>query len=202
MKDTVMIKDTSIKSKCAVLAALWLVPLAAFAHTGAGATTGFAAGFVHPFSGVDHLLAMLAVGLWAAQLGGRALWAVPATFVTVMLLGAGLAILSAPVPLVEAGILTSVLVLGALVATAFPLPLAAGALLVGVFALFHGHAHGSEMPLSAAGLVYSAGFAIATALLHLVGMAAGIAVQRLNRQTLARFAGGAIAAGGLYLAIA
>ncbi|MGD8673392.1 MAG: HupE/UreJ family protein [Thiogranum sp.] len=184
------------------LGAVCLLPVSAFAHPLAGPATGFAAGFVHPLSGIDHLLAMVAVGLWAAQLGGRALWVVPATFVAVMLAGAALGMYGAPVPFVEAGILTSVLVLGVLVATAMRLPVAAGALLVGVFALFHGHAHGSEMPLSVAGMAYSAGFAAATALLHASGMATGIAVQKLNMQKLARLAGGAIAVGGLYLAVA
>jgi urease accessory protein len=191
-----------LKLRGALLGALYLVPLSALAHPGAGASSGFAAGFMHPFGGADHLLAMFAVGLWAAQQGGRALWAVPATFVAVMLLGAALGMISGPVPvpLVEAGILTSVLVLGVLIATACRLPVAAGALLVGIFALFHGHAHGAEMPLSAAGIVYSAGFAVATAALHVAGVAAGIGAQHVRLRMLARVAGGAIAVGGLYLA--
>ena len=195
-------KKTSMHAALAVLAAGSLLPVVALAHPGVGATSGFAAGFAHPLSGIDHLLAMVAVGLWAAQLGGRALWAVPATFVALMLVGAGLGMYGVPVPFVEAGILASVLVLGVLVAGAYRLPVVAGAVLVGAFALFHGHAHGSEMPLSVAGLAFCAGFAAATAMLHAAGMAAGLAVRRLDLPKLARLAGGAIAVSGLYLAVA
>jgi urease accessory protein len=195
-------KKTSMHAAFAVLAAGSLLPVSVLAHPGVGATSGFAAGFGHPLSGIDHLLAMVAVGLWAAQLGGRALWAVPATFVTLMLAGAGLGMYGVPVPFVEAGILFSVLVLGVLVAGAYRLPVVAGAMLVGAFALFHGHAHGSEMPLSVAGVAYCTGFAVATAMLHATGMAAGLAVRRLDLPKLARLAGGAIAVSGLYLAVA
>jgi urease accessory protein len=179
-----------------------LVPMVAFAHTGVGGTTGFAAGFSHPFGGMDHLLAMVAVGLWAAQMGGRALWVVPTAFVSLMLLGGGLAVAGVHVPYVEGGILVSVLVLGVLIAAAFKFPLAVSALLVGVFAIFHGHAHGSEMPLAMGAVSYSLGFALATALLHGLGMVGGVALQRLNTEKVVRYAGGVIALGGVYLAVA
>lgn len=195
-------KKTSMHAALAVFAAGSLLPVSAFAHPGIATTPGFAAGFAHPLSGIDHLLAMVAVGLWAAQLGGRALWAVPATFVALMLAGAGLGMYGVPVPFVEAGILASLLVLGVLVAGAYRLPVVAGAMLAGVFALFHGHAHGSEMPLSVAGAAYCAGLAVATAMLHATGMAAGLAVRRLDLPKLARLAGGAVAVSGLYLAVA
>jgi len=181
--------------------AVCLLPGSALAHTAAGAATGFAAGFAHPLGGADHLLAMVAVGLWAAQLGGRALWMVPVTFVAVMLAGAALGMSGVSLPFVEAGILASVLVMGVLVAAALRLQPAVGALLVAVFALFHGHAHGTEMPLVAGGLAWGAGFALCTALLHATGMGLALALRRFSLQKAVRLAGGAIAVGGLYLSL-
>ncbi len=172
----------------------------ALAHTGGHAATGLAAGFAHPFMGIDHLLAMLAVGLWAVQTGGRALWAVPAAFIGVMVLGAGLGMAGAGLPLVEFGILGSVLVLGLLVAAAPRLPLWAPVAIAGLFALFHGHAHGTEMPEGASGALYGAGFLAATALLHGIGLGLGLAMTR-RTAPLARVAGGAVAACGLVLLV-
>src|SRR5690606_32990283 len=116
------------------------------AHVGAGATASFPAGLAHPFSGLDHMLAMVTVGLWATLRGGRALWAWPAAFVGVMLAGTALASMQVAMPLVEPGILASVVALGLLVALAIDLPVWSGALVVGLFALFHGHAHGAGAP--------------------------------------------------------
>jgi len=178
------------------------MPGAALAHTGVGGTTGFGAGFAHPVGGADHLLAMVAVGLWAAQMGGRARWIVPGVFVGVMVLAGALGTAGVPVPFVEAGILASVLVLGLLITAAFTFPLAVSALAVAVFAVFHGHAHGTEMPLAIGGFAYSAGFAVATALLHACGIAVGIALDRPGLRNAARAAGGASAAVGLYLTVA
>jgi urease accessory protein len=183
------------------LGLLLLFPVAASAHTVTGGASGFATGFAHPLGGVDHLLAMLAVGLWAAQLGGRALWLVPTAFVGMMLAGGALGMLHIGVPFVEQGILASLVVLGVLIASAFRLPATAGALLVAVFALFHGHAHGSEMPLSANGLSFAAGFMLATTLLHGTGIALGLALKRFDAARMARVAGGAIALSGLYLTL-
>lgn len=177
------------------------LPISASAHTGIGDTAGFWAGFGHPIGGADHLLAMVAVGLWAAQLGGKALWAVPGTFVAVMVAGAALGIAGLPVPYVEQGILVSVLVLGVLISAATQVPLAAGALIVGMFAIFHGHAHGAEMSPALGALSYSAGFALATALLHGTGIAFGIMLRKQNIERLTRIAGAAIAVGGVYLAV-
>ncbi|MFN2309449.1 MAG: HupE/UreJ family protein [Gammaproteobacteria bacterium] len=177
-----------------------LLPSTSFAHTGIGAVAGFGAGFAHPFSGLDHLLAMLAVGLWAAQMGGQALWRLPAAFVTLMLCGGVLALLGLQVPHVEAGIVASVWVLGVLIATACRLSAAVGAALVGVFALFHGHAHGAEMPLVGSTLGYVVGFALATACLHAAGLLGGLGLRRLNASGLLRYAGGVIACAGVYLA--
>ncbi len=171
----------------------------ALAHTGHG-TGGMAYGFSHPLGGLDHLLAMLAVGLWAAQSGGRALWAVPAAFIAAMLAGWGLAAAGVSLPLVEPGIVGSVIVFGALIAFAAKLPDVAGMAVVGVFALFHGHAHGSEMPIGADGLAYAAGFVLATALLHAAGMAAGWARRQHASRIALRVAGAGIAGAGMALA--
>jgi urease accessory protein len=178
-----------------------LLPFAALAHTGAGSVSGLGAGWAHPFSGMDHMLAMFAVGLWAAQLGGRAIWAVPLSFVGMMIAGGVLGLSGVHIPLVEAGILASLLVLGLLVAFAVRLPLLAGSLLVGAFALMHGHAHGAEMPAALDGLAYATGFVAATAMLHAAGILAGMALQRFNVEKLTRLAGGFVALAGVYLAV-
>ena len=184
-----------------ILSLLFLLPAVAIAHTGVGETTGFIHGFSHPLGGVDHLLAMAAVGLWVAQIGGRALWVVPSTFVILMILGGALGFSGIPVPFIEEGILASVLVLGVLIAGAFKFPVIFNALIVGFFALFHGHAHGTEMPVAIGATSYSIGFALATAMLHTVGIASGTFLQKINLEKVNRFAGGAIALSGIYLAV-
>jgi urease accessory protein len=143
---------------------------------------GLLAGIAHPILGFDHVLAMLAVGLWAGQTGGRALWAVPLAFVTMMGGGSLLAITGVPLPGVEAGIAASVLALGLLVALAVKLPLAAGMALTGAFALFHGHSHGTELPAMVSPVAYGLGFLVATSLLHVAGVAAArlLDVRRLQ----------------------
>ena len=173
----------------------------AAAHSGHGAGTGFTYGVAHPLLGLDHLLAMVAVGLWAAQIGGRALWLIPAAFVSVMAAGGAMAVAGIDLPLVEAGILGSVLVLGLLVALAPRLPFWAPAAIVGLFAIFHGHAHGTEMPENAAGLAYGLGLVLATAVLHAAGIGLGIGATRHSALVLR--AGGAVIAavgGALFLA--
>lgn len=180
---------------------LLLLSGVAVAHTGVGETTGFIHGFSHPIIGADHLLAMAAVGLWAAQIGGRALLAVPCTFVIVMVLGGMLGFSGISVPFIEEGILISVLVLGVLIAGAFKFPLTYSALIVGFFALFHGHAHGAEMQSAMSAVSYTIGFALATALLHIVGMVVGVFIQRTNLEKVNRLAGSAIALSGIYLAV-
>ncbi len=181
---------------------LFFLPGIALAHTGVGETTGLMHGFIHPIGGTDHLLAMVAVGLWAAQIGGRALWVVPSTFVGVMIIGGILGFAGVSVPFIEQGILLSLLILGVLIAGAFRLPLVYSALIVGLFALFHGHAHGAEMPLLITAATYTFGFAVATALLHLAGIGLGVFVSRIDLPAISRFAGGAIALSGVYLAVA
>ena len=175
-------------------AALTLIPAAAFAHTGVGDAHGFATGFAHPLGGLDHILAMMTVGIFAWQLGGRALWLVPATFVLAMAAGGALGMAGVPVPFVELGIAASVIVLGAVVAFARKAPVAIAVGLVGVFAVFHGHAHGTEMPLDASGSAYAAGFLLATALLHAAGIALGFAIGRIAHGRAAYQLGGSLVA--------
>ncbi|WP_301100686.1 HupE/UreJ family protein [Propionivibrio sp.] len=181
-----------------VVTAAISLPAAAWAHVGQGdASGGFLLGAGHPFSGADHLLAMLAVGIWAAQNGGRSVFTVPAAFVSLMLTGAAVGMAGLPLPYVEQGIVASLLVLGLLIVGACRMNVLASMMIVGFFALFHGHAHGVEMPLTSDVLGYAIGFTLATALLH--GL--GIAAATLERQRLTRFAGVAIALSGIYLAV-
>jgi urease accessory protein len=175
-------------------AALTLIPAAAFAHTGAGEVHGFVWGFAHPLGGLDHILAMVTVGIFAWQLDGRALWLVPATFVLVMAAGAALGMARLPLPFVEFGIAASVIVLGSIVAFARGAPIAVAVGIVGLFAIFHGHAHGTEMALNAAAGAYAAGFLLATALLHLAGIALGCTIGRLADGRAAYQLGGALVA--------
>lgn len=184
-----------------IIGAVLVAQAALMAHTGAGETSGFMMGFGHPLGGADHILAMVAVGLWAAQMGGRALWAVPVSFVGMMVVGAALGVAGVEVPLIEAGILASVVVLGALVGFGVKLPVVISSVIVGLLAIFHGHAHGAEMPLSVGGYEYAAGFVLATALLHAVGIALVITAQRVSRFGFSKIAGGAIVAGGAVLAL-
>ena len=172
-----------------------LLPTAAFAHVGIGSTASFAAGVAHPFSGLDHITVMVAVGLWAALKGGRSLWVWPATFVGVMLIGGALGMAHVPVPFVEPAILASVVALGLLVALAVDLPLWTGALIIGAFAVFHGHAHGSEVAENVGGLEYMAGFALATATLHAIGIGFGLAMNRVQARAVIRVAGALCCAG-------
>jgi urease accessory protein len=183
------------------VAAMALASGAAFAHTGAEHAFSFASGFKHPFTGLDHMLAMVAVGLWAGLNGGRALWVWPVAFVGVMVLGGLLGISGVAVPMVEAGILASVVVLGLLVLSAAQLPVAAGAILVAVFALLHGHAHGAELPDGAAAETYAAGFVIATAILHGIGIGVARLAGSANGKLAVRGAGALVAAAGVALAV-
>jgi urease accessory protein len=187
---------------CGRLSALAIAALgigSAFAHPGHPDTFGFNDGFSHPFSGIDHLLAMLAVGLWAAQNKRSALWVLPLAFPLMMVAGALLAFSGLQLPAVETGIAASVAVLGLLIAFAVRMPLWASAGVVSIFALFHGYAHGSELPHGASALWYGVGFVAATALLHALGLAIGlVAGQKMAAQAV-RLGGVAIAAVGGYL---
>ncbi|MCO8145079.1 HupE/UreJ family protein [Rhodovulum tesquicola] len=190
-----------MKRLALALAPALLAASPALAHLDPVAHGSFAAGFTHPVFGLDHILAMVAVGLWAVTLGGRALVALPAAFVGAMTLGFALALVGLPLPMVEPMILASVLVLGVLVALAVRLPLAAGAAVVGALALFHGHAHGAEMG-GATALAYLGGFALATALLHGAGVLAGWAMARFGGAILARASGALVAGAGAVLVLA
>jgi urease accessory protein len=167
----------------------------AMAHIGAGAANGVSAGFFHPLTGLDHVLVMAAIGIWAAALGGRAIWAVPAAFVAMMAVGAILGTQSASLPFTEAGIVFSVIAMGALIAFRINVPVAAGMAVAGGFALMHGQAHGAEMAAGANGVIYGLGFCIATALLHAAGIAFGLTVK----PSLLRWTGAAVSAAGLAL---
>lgn len=174
----------------------------ALAHFGGGlspAHGGLAAGLLHPLTGLDHLLAMFAVGIWAAQIGGRAQWVVPSAFVGIMLVGAGLGVAHVPLPLVEGGIVGSVILLGLAIALALRVPTLAAAIAVGLFAIFHGHAHGTELAAGLSGLSYGVGFIATTAALHAAGIGFALLLQRNRAATAVRYAGGAIACIGLLL---
>lgn len=182
------------------LAILVLSPTLAFAHTGVGHTAGFFHGFEHPIGGIDHVLAMVAVGVFAYVMGGRALWLVPLSFVAMMVAGFALGIAQVEIPFVELGIALSSVVIGAAAALGRPMPTAGAMALVGMFAIFHGHAHGAEMPADTSGLTYAAGFVTATALLHLVGIAATFGVAKIigkYGELAARIGGAAFALGGV-----
>ncbi len=187
------------KSTAKFLTAVFLLVSSsvAFAHPGHN-VSGFAAGLMHPFSGLDHLLAMVAVGLWAAQGGGRKVWLLPATFMTMLAVGAGVSMSWQSLPLVETGIAVSVLALGLLIALSLQLPANTSVAICALFGLLHGYAHGLELPQSAAPAAYALGFLAATATLHLGGIATGIATRQ-RYALLSRFLGGAIAISGACL---
>ena len=183
-----------------LLAYVTILPVAE-AHTFGSQGAGLMAGLTHPFVGLDHLLAMFAVGIWAGQLGGRAVWLIPLTFVSVMAVAATLASFGLLLPLMEPAIACSVLVLGLLIAGSVRLPTSVGVLLVSLFAVFHGYAHGLELPQAASPILYGAGFVLATALLH--GLGIGFARNSRQHKMLQRIAGySLIAASGLLLAAA
>ncbi|MEO8529713.1 MAG: HupE/UreJ family protein [Deltaproteobacteria bacterium] len=179
---------------------LLLAASPALAHTGEGITGGFLSGFTHPIFGWDHVVAMVAVGLWGAFLGMPALWILPIVFPLVMAVGGALGVAGIPLPAVETGIALSGVVLGLLVALAVRAPLWVAAIIVGVFAIFHGYAHGAELPSAANPVAYGVGFVISTGLLHLGGIAIGFLTRVPNGQWIVRGAGLGIAAvGGMFL---
>ncbi|MBA3023565.1 MAG: HupE/UreJ family protein [Gammaproteobacteria bacterium] len=179
--------------------ALLFINTAASAHTGHD-SSGFTTGLVHPFSGMDHLLAMLAVGLWAGQLGGQRIWQLPATFMAMLVGGAFVPMWVPSLTLIEPGIAASVLILGLLIASPTKLAIPISFALTAAFGLFHGYAHGSEMPSAAAPLAYAAGFLLATASLHVSGIVIGSALrERFTR--LVQVVGMSIAAMGAWMLV-
>jgi urease accessory protein len=178
-----------------LLGLLW--PRVAFAHVETGSATGFVNGFVHPISGWDHVLAMIAVGLWGAQLGQPAVWLLPVTFPMVMAFGGMLGLMGVAIPGVELGIATSAIILGVMVLWEARPPLAVAAVIVGVFAIFHGHAHGTELPEGASGLLYSIGFVVATGCLHGVGISLGLVHRWPVGKMALKGAGALVAVAGI-----
>lgn len=168
----------SILGRLAPAAAAVLMPSLAFAHSGGFHVHGFLSGLEHPLAGIDHLLAMMAVGVIAARTGGRAIVLVPSCFVAAMIAGALLGIAGIGLPSLESGIALSLVVFGAMMALARPLPLAVAALLIALFGLFHGNAHGLEIPETASGIAYALGFVVATSALHATGAFAALTLRR------------------------
>ena len=173
---------------------------AAFAHTETGAAGGFLSGLAHPIFGPDHVIAMIAVGLWGVFLGAPAIWVLPIVFPLVMALGGVFGMIEVPLPAVETGIALSAVVLGICVGLALKPPLWAAAIIVGVFAIFHGYAHGAEMPDASNAVSYALGFVVATGALHLLGIAFGSLARWPVGKMAVRAAGWVIAfVGGAYL---
>ncbi|HWN94918.1 MAG TPA: HupE/UreJ family protein [Methylomirabilota bacterium] len=185
------------KAAALVPAILLLLPAPASAHTETGAIGGLISGFTHPLTGLDHLVAMVAVGLWGAFLGGRAIWMLPVAFPVVMAFGGALGVMKVPLPAVETGIALSGVILGLLVALAVKPPVIWAAVIVGIFGLLHGHAHGTELPKSASPMTYAIGFVVATGLLHLAGIALGLLVKWPWGKVVVRCGGAVIALIGL-----
>jgi len=177
-----------------------LLPRVALAHAAGGeAGAGFFAGFLHPITGIDHVLAMFAIGLWGSQLGMPGIWVLPVAFPLVMSFGGALGIAGVPLPGTEIGIAISVIALGSVIALSLrpPLPVALG--LAAFFAIFHGHAHGAELPHQASAITYCAGFVLATGLIHLSGIAVGLVIHLPRGPVLVRAGGCAIALAGVWL---
>ena len=195
-----MIKTpTQLLFRCSrVLAVILFCAEVAFAHPQKGEAVGFLTGFRHPISGLDHVLAMVAVGLWGAQLGAPAIWVLPVAFPMVMAFGGMLGLMGVPLPGVEYGIALSAILLGAAVLFEFRPPLGCAAALVGFFAIFHGHAHGTELPPGQSALLYSIGFVMATGLLHALGIGIGTVHRWGWGQKFLRLAGALVAVGGMF----
>jgi urease accessory protein len=179
-------------------ATLFVLVQVAWAHPQKGGATGFLTGFQHPISGLDHVLAMVAVGLWGAQLGAPAVWLLPVAFPMVMAFGGMLGLMGIPLPGTEYGIAASAILLGAAVMFEFRSPLGLAAALVGFFAIFHGYAHGAELPPGQNAMLYSIGFVVATGCLHALGIGIGTIHRWPWGQKVLRAAGSLIAAGGAF----
>jgi urease accessory protein len=179
------------------LTVILLVPGNASAHVRSGDAVGFVTGLLHPISGLDHVLAMIAVGLWGAQLGHPAVWLLPVTFPIVMALGGMLGLMGVPLPGIEIGIAASAIILGIAVMREMRPRLPVAAVVVALFAIFHGHAHGTELPEGETGLLYSMGFVVATGTLHATGVGIGLAHKWPWGQRVLKLAGGGVAFAGL-----
>jgi urease accessory protein len=179
-----------------------VLPAVALAHVGQGDVGGgFVAGIEHPVFGLDHVIAMVAVGMWGAQLGAPAIWVLPVTFPVVMAFGGVLGVIGVPIPGIEIGIAVSAIVLGGMVAFAARPPLWIAAILVGIFAIFHGYAHGAELPESANAIAFAVGFVAATGLLHALGILIGVMHRWPAGARVLRSGGGLVAVGGVYFLV-
>lgn len=188
-----MMKALKFVGGLLLVAQLSMLATAAAAHTGEGIDSGFASGFWHPILGWDHVVAMVAVGLWGAFLGLPALWLLPVVFPLVMAFGGALGVMGVPLPAIETGIALSGVVLGLLIAFAVKAPLWVAAGIVGIFAIFHGHAHGTELPEAFSAYGYAVGFVVGTGLLHLLGIGFSFATRSSLGNIAVRGAGGVIA---------
>jgi len=183
-----------------IFASASLAPASASAHLDGGALGGFQSGFTHPIVGIDHLLAMLAVGIWGAQMGGRNVWTLPVTFPLIMAAGGIVGMSGFALPQVELGIALSVFVLGLAIAFAWKAPEWAALVLIAVFAVFHGYAHGVELPRAVDPASYAIGFVVATGVIHVAGIGIGLLLGQAWKGRLSQTLGGAIAVTGLYFA--
>lgn len=185
---------TLLSVYCLALSALSMFwPEVSFAHVERGQAAGFITGLEHPWSGLDHILAMIAVGIWGAQLGNPALWLLPVTFPVVMSCGAMMGLLGVPLPGIEVGIALSALIFGTMIMGELKPHIAIAAIMVGFFAIFHGHAHGTELPAGQSGMLYSIGFVIATGCLHGLGICTGLIHRWPTGQVALRVCGAGIA---------
>jgi urease accessory protein len=195
-------KGFAARSAWALAAGLGsLLPIPAMAHMGTGLPGGFESGFMHPFSGIDHLLAMVSVGLWGAFLGRPLIYVLPVIFPAMMVAGAIMGMFALPLPPVEIGIALSVLVLGGCIALPVKAPVWAACIVVGIFAMFHGYAHGKELPSAADPVAYSVGFVLATGLLHVSGICLGLLNDLRRGIVVTRSMGGIIAVVGVWFLI-
>ena len=193
--------STSVWIKRCAFGFLLCCAAVAQAHTGDAQADGFIAGVLHPLTGFDHLLAMVAVGIWGATLGMPLLWVLPVAFPLMMVVGGVLGIFGVPLPFVESGIAVSVIVLGLAIAMAWRAPMAVAVAIVAAFGVFHGHAHGAELPTAASPAAYVAGFVVCTGALHLLGIAIGALKALPKGAQVLRVGGGLIALAGVWILI-
>ena len=192
------LRPSRIRLIVVMLACAMLSAAPALAHPQKGAAVGFVTGFTHPISGPDHVLAMVAVGLWGAQLGAPAIWLLPVAFPIVMAFGGFFALIGVPIPGVEFGVAASAMMLGAVVMFELRPPIIVAASLISIFAICHGHAHGTELPANQSALLYSMGFVVATGCLHAVGIGIGTVYRWSWGQKVVRAAGALISLGGVF----
>ncbi len=198
MRNKSLYRKLQTPASLAAIAVVLLWPFAAWAHVESGKAGGFLSGLSHPVSGLDHVLAMIAVGLWGAQLGAPAMWLLPVAFPMMMAFGGMLGLMGIPLPGIEIGIAVSGVVLGALILGETRLPLGVAIALVAVFAVFHGHAHGTELTPGQNAMLYSLGFVICTGTLHAVGIGMGLAHRWDFGRLALRGAGSVVMIGGLF----